>query len=100
MPNDLGELENLVVKKEAALHRFTSVLLSMACHVDPFSFLHLFKNAFDRRLFILQAYYIEAAGQLLHLPDFVLRFRYWSRVRRRGLGDSKNRKRLSHIRRR
>ena len=99
MPDDLRELENLVVK-EATLHRLTSFLFAMAGHVNPICVPHCLKDAFHCRLLVLQAVYGDATGQVLHQVDFILRVGYRRRIRCRWLSDSKNREVMSYIRRR
>jgi len=76
MPHDLRELEDFVVKKQAALHRLTGILFAMARHMDPIGVPHRLENAFDRRFLALQAYHGEPAGQTLYLFNFILCFGY------------------------
>src|ERR1700743_659533 len=59
LPDDLGEFENIVVKKEAALHWLTRLLFAMARYVDPIAVSHRSKNSFYCSLLVLQADHID-----------------------------------------
>jgi len=85
------------VKKQAALHRLTGLLFSMARHVDPIRVPHRLKNAFHCRLLVLQGDYADTTSQILQYFDFILCLGDRRRIWRRRLGDSKNREIVSDL---
>jgi len=98
MSDDLGELENVIVKKEATLHRLSHHLFAMARHVHPIAIPHLSKNSFHCSLPVRQADHVDTSCKALDKFDLILRFGNRSCVWSRRLSDSENRKIVSHIR--